>query len=253
MKKSLFALALCLLLTACSQPAGVDPADTSSPAATTPSVPETLAPLPSEGDEVEIVTVETALGENAVRVLRYPRLPGEGTDAVNAALAAIAERTYTEHATNVQTMIGEGSAFSYTVTSAEILRRDAGLLSVLCRAEIKLDGRVTQSIVYACNLDPATGTEYTADALVCDFGGLTALLREGKGSIVWGKTDLLSQTSWDELLVQIKPNYGIYPAVCFDAEGVIVNFEVVELLDWNVGCRISYADAAGCLTVAAPQ
>lgn len=257
MKKMISVLALCLMLTACSQPVSGDPPITTDPGLSTPPEQETVAPVtPADPLTVEIVSEETQLGgesgKDGMKLLRYPRLSGDANSSVNDVLKSIAERAYTEHTANVQTMIAEGNSFAYTVTEVEVLRNDVALLSVLCRAEIKIDGRLTQRVVYACNLNPATGEEYTADALVSNFSALGKLLREGKGTLVWGSAELSTQTNWDELLVQIKPNYGIYPAVCFDKDGIILNFEVVELLDWNVGYRISYADAAGSLSVQPP-
>lgn len=261
MKKHFAALsALLLLLSACSgQPAAADDTagTTLSPALTLDAPTSALEPLDplTDWSVAETRTVLGTVGEvESYKLLRYPAFAADNTTAekLNAALAAAAERAYAAHAANVQSIIDEGTQFVYTVTEVEVTRFDETLLSVLCHAEYTAAGR-TERFIYTCNLNPATAAEYAADELVTDFTTLCTLLCEGKGEQRWGAEDLLTQTTWEDLLVQVKPAYGIYPPVCFDEEGIIIGFELNSLLGDHAGFALSYTDAAGCLAVGNPQ
>lgn len=244
-------LAAAALCTACTrQPDGNPLADT------TPSpVETTLAPL--DADAAWTVVEETIpLDEitGSYKLLRYPAFDGEDdtTAALNQALRAAAEHAYTTHAANVQAIIDDGETFVYEVTEVEITRCDDALISVRSFAECSTPTG-TDAFVYTGNLNPATAAAYQVDELVTDFSGLAKLLRDGKGSQVWGVDNLLDQITWDDLLVQIKPTYGIYPPVCFTDEGILLCFATNALLGDTAGFLLTYADAGSCLAAGTPQ
>ncbi|MBQ2768199.1 MAG: hypothetical protein IJF49_09035 [Clostridia bacterium] len=246
-KFGVFLLVLAFLFTACS-PVETDGEEQSTSADTT------IAAEPIHITEIIIEESSASLGGDSEKILRYPVVVGEGTDALNENLKRHAEQMYTIHATSVHTLLAEGETFVYAVTSVETKRFDDTLLSFLCRAEYTspTDGMPKQ-FVYTCNINPTTAEIYSSDVLITDWTALAQLLRAGKGEMVWGSEELLTQITWDELLMQIKPEYGIYPAVCFNDGGVVIGFDVLTLLGGTAGFCISYADAADCLAVSAPQ
>ena len=250
--KKIFALSLifALLLSACGPAAG-------TPSETTDTGTEdavTTAPQPLEITQITVGEEVTSLGGDSVKILRYPVAVGTGTDALNARLKHHAEEIYTTHATGALTMRDEGETFVYEVTEVEIKRFDGEILSFLCRAAYTspVDGTEKQ-IVYTGNLNPETGESIAPAKLITDWDALEALLRAGKATPAWGSADLLEQMSWDDLLLQIKPAYGIYPAVCFGETGVEIAFEVLPLFGGTAGFTVTYTDAADCLAVSAPR
>lgn len=250
--KKIFTLSLilALLLSSCGPAAGT-PADTTDDG-TGNAV--TTAPQPMEITEITVGEETTPLGGDSVKILRYPVAVGEGTDALNARLKHHAEEIYTTHATGALTMRDEGETFTYEVTEVEIKRFDGEILSFLCRAAYTspVDGTEKQ-IVYTGNLDPKTGESIAPEDLITDWDAMAALLRAGKATQTWGSAELLEQMSWDDLLLQIKPAYGIYPAVCFGGTGVEIAFEVLPLFGGTAGFAVSYADAADCIAVTPPR
>lgn len=251
--KKLFVLCLMLVLSlsACG-PAAVDDPAVTTDAGTGDAV--TTAPQPMEITEITIGEETTSLGGDSLKILRYPVAVGTGTEALNTRLKHHAEEVYTAHATGALTMRDEGETFIYEVTSVEIKRFDGEILSFLCRAAYTspVDGTEKQ-IVYTGNLNPETGESIAPEALITDWDALAELLRTGKGKPTWGNEELLEQIGWDDLLLQIKPAYGIYPAVCFGESGVEIAFEVLPLFGGTAGFTVTYADAAHCLAVAPPR
>ena len=113
--------------------------------------------------------------------------------------------------------------------------------------------QASQQIVYTGNLNPVTGESIAPEALITDWEALGAILRAGKATQTWGSADLLDQMTWDDVLLQIKPAYGIYPAVCFGESGMEIGFEVLPMFGGTAGFTVTYADAAHCLAVAPPR
>lgn len=252
MKKLLvLCLTLVLLLSACG-PAAVDDPAVTTDAGTGNAV--TTAPQSMEITEITVGEEITSLGGDSYKILRYPVAVGTGTEALNARLKHHAEEFFTTHATGALTMRDEGETFTYEVTSVEIKRFDGEILSFLCRAAYTspVDGTEKQ-IVYTGNLNPATGESIAPEALITDWDTLAELLRTGKGMPAWGSEELLDQMGWDDLLLQIKPAYGIYPAVCCSETGVEIAFEVLPLFGGTAGFTVTYADAADCLAVEPPR
>lgn len=251
--KKIFALSLIfvLLLSACG-PAVVGGPSKTTDAGAGDTV--TAAPQPMEITEITVGEETTSLGGDSVKILRYPVAVGTGTDALNARLKHHAEEVYITHATGALTMRDEGETFVYEVTEVGIKRFDGEILSFLCRAAYTspVDGTEKQ-IVYTGNLNPETGESIAPETLITDWEALGALLRAGKATQTWGSAELLEQMSWDDLLLQIKPAYGIYPAVCFGETGVVIAFEVLPLFGGTAGFTVTYADAAECLAVSAPR
>ncbi|MBE6575791.1 MAG: hypothetical protein E7654_05945 [Ruminococcaceae bacterium] len=251
--KKMFALCLTLvlLLSACGPAAVGDPAVTTD-AGTGDAV--TTAPQPMEITGITVGEEITSLGGDSRKILRYPVAEGVGTETLNAQLKHHAEKVYAVHATGALTMLDEGETFNYEVTSVEIKRFDEEILSFLCRAAYTspVDGTEKQ-IVYTGNLNPETGESIAPEALVTDWGALADLLRAGKSKLAWGSAELLEQMTWDDLLLQIKPAYDIYPAVCFGESGVEIGFEVLPMFGGTAGFTVTYADAADCLAISAPR
>ncbi|MBQ8276809.1 MAG: hypothetical protein IJZ02_09360 [Clostridia bacterium] len=251
--KKLFVLCLMLVLSlsACG-PAAVDDPAVTTDAGTGDAV--TTAPQSMEITEITVGEETTSLGGDSLKILRYPVAVGTDTETLNARLKHHAEKVYAVHATGALTMLDEGGTFNYEVTSVEIKRFDGEILSFLCRAAYTspVDGVETQ-IVYTGNLNPVTGESIAPEALITDWEALGAILRAGKATQTWGSADLLDQMTWDDLLLQIKPAYGIYPAVCFGESGMEIGFEVLPMFGGTAGFTVTYADAAHCLAVAPPR
>lgn len=255
MKKRITACAVLLAATALCTACTRQSVETGHIESTPAPVESTLAPVePGQSWTIAEENISLDAETQSYKLLRYPCLSGEDETviALNRALVAAAERVYSVHATNVQAILDDGETFTYEVTEVEVTRFDETILSVRCFAACTA-ANSTQRFVYTCNLNPATAAEYLVTELVSDFAGLGKLLRAGKGVQLWGTSNLLELTTWDDLLGEIKPTYGIYPPICFTSAGIVLCFETNMLLDDHAGFLIPYADADDCLVVGAPQ
>lgn len=179
--------------------------------------------------------------------LLYPEL--DGSDGANALIFDAVKRRCTEALPNLSSYeSGDMPEVTYEITSFRITYLSETFLSA------KVEGVLTVSLaphpspfVYALNFDLENLIELGASDILSDFDRIKKLFTEGKFTLEEGDRSLLSDTSAEDIIMQYRSEYEIYPQIWFSSEKLYLNAELVYTLGSNAVYSIDLGEVKAYL------
>ena len=159
----------------------------------------------------------------------------DGIEAANELLLNIAERHCSQKLPNLSSYEeGEMPEVTYEIENISVTYLSASLLSA------RVDGTLTVSLahhpepfVYTVNLDLDDLTELTSADIVKNFDAIKALFTNGKFELVQGREGLENDITPEDMIMQYRSEYEIYPYFHFSKDKLFMNVELVYTLGSN--------------------
>lgn len=245
MKKILvLTLALALLICTCSckknDGDGSETKDTESvPTSAVTEHGEVKSSYEVEIKEDISVVSDTEDGR-CTKVLRYPVISGmadaELMDKINTEFASFAEKLYTQSVPDEEIYIIEGTIFNFEIAECKVEYLSDEFISVKNTINLYTSiSEYTSSPVLTLNMNLTDGSILDGDDIFSDFNSVASKFLAGEFAEEYGIKDLLSQTSYEDMILQYRSDYASYPQVYFTADKMVMNIDLADALGTSAG------------------
>ncbi len=102
--------------------------------------------------------------------------------------------------------------------------------------------------IYAINVDLEECREISSGEMLADFDKIKKLFVDGRFTLVKGLEDVGEQMSFEDMIMQYRSEYEIYPQIYFSADKLYMNIELVYALGGNAVYSIELDDVKNCLS-----
>ncbi len=228
-----------LMLASCGK--GAD--DVTTPAitdgTTAPAVTATVTDAPNvpTSPQIELVTrtENIASAAGSTKTFIYPKVTlsdsGELSERINLEIEAACNNLFKRSLPGAASIVNGGAEIIYKTTACNTYLHNDRYLSVEFHVTIDVFGGVTDEMpskaYSAFNIDLSTGEVLYPEKLIIDLDKLKDAVINGLFTPDEGV--VLPEADIAEALVQYRADYGIYPAVYFDADRVCVCVELAKL------------------------
>lgn len=217
---------------------------------TTEPVTEPVAPIAPTFTVTELKTSITS-SKSSFKLFRYPVVTVDGNEKlaerINMQILASCEKFFKRCVPGATALVRDGAEIEFEITECKVRMFDNRLLSVAFYSKLELFGidgdEMPDKAFYSTNIDLTTGEEISGSRLIKDLDKLKELLTSDSVIIVSEMVDT-SASVISEALLQYRADYGIYPYVFFDGDGVIVCVELAKLQGGYVLFKITASTAA---------
>lgn len=188
----------------------------------------------SPGYDVETET-ETTQSDIGNITMQYPVVEPDAESEIDAdTINAIIREYMDEKRKDERLESGDpnlDSEYVYKITSTDVKYSSKKFLSVVITGEYYISDSAHPTIFcYSINCDMESGEIITPDALIRDFSVIRQLFTKGKFSLKQGQKDLLEHTNYEDMILQYRSEYGIYPDIYFTGESFGMVIELVYTL-----------------------
>ncbi|MBE6610911.1 MAG: hypothetical protein E7632_00345 [Ruminococcaceae bacterium] len=169
----------------------------------------------------------------------YPIITGhENSDALNETLKAAA-LAYME---NYLTYTASDGYYTYEIGTVSATLQHPDVVSFLCHGSyFEENAPHPTAVVYTLNLDLRDGTLMEFADLVSDFPALADRFEKGKFSYISGFDELMSHTTYADMIGQYDETYGIYPPAYLLADGNDIMLAFSIELAFTLGGHAEFA------------
>lgn len=179
--------------------------------------------------------------------LLYPEL--DGFDDANLLIFDAIKKKCYEALPNLSSYeSGNMPEVTYEISSVKITYLSNTFLSA------KIEGNLTISLaahpapfVYALNFDLEALSELDTADIISDFDKIKELFVEEKFTLEEGIPSLKNETSPEDMIMQYKSEYEIYPQIWLSSEKLYLNAELVYSLGSNAVFSIGLDEIRDCL------
>lgn len=217
-------------------PANEKDSDTESGEPVTEMETETESESESETETESETESETTTNEDTPVVT-----PGESTVSeieLNSIVIDYVEEMLTNEAFGAD-------GFGYKITKSNVTYVDDEFASVVAVGEYSYDDYPPTGFAYGVNVDMTNGTIIAADELIFDFDSIEKLFLNGGFKLCDGIDGLLDITNYEDMFMEYRPEYGIYPDVYFTSASFGIIIELVDTLGGYALFEISYNEISG--------
>lgn len=180
-------------------------------------------------------------------ILLYPEIDGNA-DANELIFKAVRRRCEKALPNLSSYEIGDMPDVTYEITSFSVTYLSDTFLSA------KVAGTLTVSLaphpepfVYAINVDLENLHELVSADLISDFGKIKEAFINGRFALEDGDEALLAETNAEDMIMQYRSEYEIYPQIWFSSDKLYLNVELVYSLGANAVYSIGLDEAKPCL------
>lgn len=210
------------------------------------------ANFPPADYSVETVTVFAQKDGNDI-TLMYPSIAGypdaAAQELMNGLIASYAHAMYKKQ----DLIAAEDGGYEYSAAEAVVTLQTKGFLSAYVGGLITSEASGnTVYFSYTLNCDIENGCLYTAEDLLVDYASLAERFVGGDFGQDFGYADLAGQTSFADMLLPYKAEYGVYPQIYFTEDGVGFLIGVIPLYGGYAGYTLPYRRARGALNTENP-
>lgn len=188
----------------------------------------------------DISVVSDTEDGRCTKVLRYPVISGmkdaELQDKINAELASFAEKLYTQTVPDEEIYIIEGTIFNFEIAECKVEYLSDEFISVKNTVNLYTSiSEYTSSPVLTLNMNLTDGSILDGDDIFSDFNSVASKFIAGEFTEEYGMKDLLSQTSYEDMILQYRSDYASYPQVYFTSDKIVMNIDLADALGTSAG------------------
>ncbi len=201
------------------------------------------APLPEASFETQMKSEMFTDGYCGV-MLQYPVIKNyadkDAASAMNRMIREYVHGMYESSGLSPE----EDFGYTYAVSDARVMLASDNFLSVRIGGTISsaFSGN-TSYFSYTLNCDIENGTFYTAEDILSDYAALKKQFQKGAFNQTFGYADVHTEIPFSEMISQYKEDYGIYPDVYFDEDGLGFLIDVIPMFDGYAGYTLPYKTA----------
>lgn len=192
---------------------------------------ETDAPPPAS-DAIEIKPTSESKEQDGSEIkMIYPLLTSAGQSGHTADEINSLIREYMDEERRITCIDSAGDEYEYVIEAADVKYVGKTFFSAVIRGYVYSDGAPYPTVfAYTLNCDTKSCRILEDGDLIKDFGKLRSLFTSGKFKMTEGEDDLLDNTTYEDLMIEYRPEYGIYPSVYYAGSGFGLALETVYSL-----------------------
>lgn len=187
---------------------------------------------PPASDMIEIELKEEKSEDDGSQItMIYPTVTSAGrtehtADEINAAI-----REYMDEKRRIMCIDSGGDEYRYIIEKTDVKYTGKSFFSAVVRGYIySSDAPHPTVFVYAVNCDTSSCEILEGEKLIKNYSRVKDLFLSGKFTETEGEDDLLDNTSYEDLIIEYRPEYGIYPSVYYTGTSFGLALETVYSL-----------------------
>lgn len=140
--------------------------------------------------------------------------------------------------------------YRYEIKSTQTMLSNDEIASILvCGEYYHIDSPGPTVFAYTLNCDIKGTALITSDNLVYDYEKIKDLFCSGKFELVYGVDGLLDETNYEDMIIQYRAEYGIYPDVYFTDDSFGMVIDLVSTLGGYARFEIPHSEVTGLVYV----
>ena len=182
-----------------------------------------------------VLTVETEkVSQNegsATIVMIYPKVVSAGASSHSADELNIIIREYMDDRRRAERIESFGDEYEYIVEDVDLTYVGESFISAVVKGHYYIDGSTHPTLfAYTVNCDTKKGMIVTGADLIRDFARVRNTFTNGGFRLVFGMDGLFDETNYEDMIMEYRPEYDIYPDVYYTEKGFGLAIELVYTL-----------------------
>lgn len=181
----------------------------------------------SSGFEYTVGTeTETKKTDNGQISIIYPTIIDPDGESDRAELLNSMIKAYMDQMFKYDGVSSTGGEYTYEITDTITAFSNDEFASIIVKGQYYIEDTSNPTIfTYTINCDIKSTDIVASSELIYDFSKIRELFLNGKFKLKEGNSDLLDETNYEDMIMEYRSEYGIYPNVYFteDSFGMIID------------------------------
>ncbi len=191
--------------------------------------------------------VETQKSDNGGASMEYPTVTPDN-DSVDAEFINKLIRDYMDKKMREEQLDGGEGIYQYNITETKTMLMTDDLLSILIMGQYDVsDSPHPTLFAYTINCDLTDNSLIYAEDLIKDFGIIREKFINGSFTLEYGNEGLLFETNYEDMIMEYRTEYGIYPYVFFTEDTFGMVIDLVYALGGYAVFEIPYSEITGAV------
>lgn len=187
--------------------------------------------------------VETQKTENGDVTIVYPTINDPGGEALDPELLNQLIKDYMDQKFKYDGVTDTGAEYTYEITDTVTAIATDEFVSIIVKGRYYItDAPNPVVFAYTINCDLKASVIISASDLVYDFAEIKKLFTGGKFTLEEGMQSLLEETNYEDMIMEYRAEYGIYPNVYFTESGFGIVIDLVYTLGGYALFEIPYSE-----------
>ncbi len=199
----------------------------------------------SDAGYVVDTTVETEKNDGGDVTIIYPVIDPDD-DKINAERLNELIKDYIDQKFKYDGVAGTGEEYTYEITETVTAVTTPEFASIIVKGKYYIADSPSPTVfAYTINCDMKAVAIISATDLVFDYNEVKKLFTGGKFKLVEGLETLLDETNYEDMIMEYRTEYGIYPNVYFTKTGFGMIIDLVNTLGGYALFEIPYSEVEG--------
>lgn len=192
--------------------------------------------------DTEVETQKTDKGDVTIV---YPVID-PGNEALDPELLNKLIKDYMDQKFKYDGVTDTGSEYTYEITDTVTAVATEEFASIIVKGRYYIADTPNPTVfAYTINCDIKASAIISASDLVYDFAEIKKLFLSGKFTLAEGMDGLLEETNYEDMIMEYRAEYGVYPNVYFTESGFGMVMDLVYTLGGYALFEIPYSEVAG--------
>lgn len=197
----------------------------------------------SSGFEYTVGTeTETKKTDNGQISIIYPTIIDPDGESDRAELLNSMIKAYMDQMFKYDGVSSTGGEYTYEITDTITAFSNDEFASIIVKGQYYIEDTSNPTIfTYTINCDIKSTDIVASSELIYDFSKIRELFLNGKFKLKEGNSDLLDETNYEDMIMEYRSEYGIYPNVYFTADSFGMIIDLVYTLGGYAMFEIPYS------------
>ncbi len=181
----------------------------------------------SSGFEYTVGTeTETKKTDNGQISIIYPTIVDPDGESERAELLNNMIKSYMDQMFKYDGVSSDDGEYTYEITDTITAVSTDDFTSIIVKGQYYIEDTPNPTVfTYTINCDIKSTDIVPSSELIYDFSKIKDLFLDGKFKLKEGNEDLLDETNYEDMIMEYRSEYGIYPSVYFtdDSFGMIID------------------------------
>lgn len=169
---------------------------------------------------------ETKKTENGEISIIYPTIVDSDGESDKSELLNQLIKQYMDQKFKYEGIESESGGYVYEITDTITALSTDSFVSIIVKGQYYIQDASSPTLfTYTINCDLTSTDIVPASELVYDFSAIKSLFIDGKFTLADGYENLLAETNYEDMIMEYRSEYGIYPSVYFteDSFGMVID------------------------------
>ncbi len=186
--------------------------------------------------------VETQKTDNGDVTIVYPTIKDPENNDETTELLNKLIKDYMDQKFKYDGVTDTGSEYTYEITDTVTTILTDEFASIIIKGRYYISDTPNPTVfAYTINCDIKASAIISASDLVYDFGDVRNLFLNGKFTLTEGMEGLLEETNYEDMIMEYRAEYGVYPNVYFTESGFGMVIDLVYTLGGYALFEIPYS------------